>query len=117
MPSSMPDVNKRRHPRALCSQIVRMMFCDQARRKIVETGLIEDVGRNGLRISIGLPISPGKEVEFETTGFAGFALVRYCEFVDGGYAWGLEFPIGFEWDGTGWNPEHLLELPLKPRKS
>ncbi len=109
--------DQRRHPRALCSELVRISFNDQLGREIAETGLIEDVGRNGLRVSIGLPVSPGKEVRFSAPGFAGFARVRYCELSDSGYAWGLEFPIGFEWDSAVWNPRHLFELPLRARDS
>ena len=113
--SSSP-ADQRRHPRALCSELVSISYRDQAGRKVAETGLIEDVGRNGFRVSISLPVSPGREVYFDAPGFAGFARVRYCELSEASYAWGLEFPIGFEWDAAVWNPQHLLELPLRDRE-
>ena len=90
-----------------------MGYVDQSGREVSQTALIEDVGRNGLRISSSLPVGPGQAVRFEADGFRGRGQVRYCELVDAGFAWGVEFSKGFEWDRTRWNPQHLFELPLE----
>jgi hypothetical protein len=102
---------KRRYPRALCSELVRISFRDQRGRRIQETAVLEDLGEKGARISLSLPLTPGCQVSFNTVAFEVSAHVRYCELCDSGFAVGLDFAGDFRWDEKDWAPEHLLRLP------
>jgi len=76
-----------------------------------ETAVLEDLGEKGARISLGLPLTPGCQIGFQTAAFEASAHVSYCELSDSGFAVGLEFAANFRWDEKDWAPEHLLRLP------
>ena len=105
--------SRRRHPRSLCSELVQVSFRDQRGRRIQETGVLEDLGSGGARLSLSLPLPVGGQVNLRTTGFSVNAGVRYCELADAGYAVGLEFSAGTTWDERSWSPEHLLRIPSR----
>jgi ribulose bisphosphate carboxylase small subunit len=107
---SIPRV-KRRYTRALCSELVRISFRDQRGRRVQETAVLEDLGEQGARISLCLPLTPGCQVGFQAVSFEASAQVRYCELSDSGFAVGIEFADDFRWDEKDWAPEHLLRLP------
>ena len=86
---------------------------DQAGRWIRETGVIEDVGSNGLGVSLNLPVAVGRTVTVSNPRFRSQATVKHCEFEEYGYLLGLEFSGGFEWNRADWEPEHLLRWPKK----
>jgi hypothetical protein len=90
---------------------VRICFRDQRGRRIQETAVLEDFGEKGARISLGLPLTPGCRVAFQTAAFETSAQVSYCELCDSGFAVGIEFAGDFRWDEKEWAPEHLLRLP------
>ncbi len=102
---------KRSHVRALCSELVRISFRDQRGRRVQETAVLEDLGEQGARISLCLPLTPGCQVGFQAVAFEANAQVRYCELADSGFAVGIEFADNFRWDEKKWAPEHLLRLP------
>jgi hypothetical protein len=107
------DKDQRRSDRLMCSELVEIAFQDQAGRWIRETGVIEDVGSNGLGVSLNLPVAVGRTVTVSNPRFRSQATVRHCEFEEYGYLLGLEFSGGFEWNRADWEPEHLLRLPKK----
>jgi hypothetical protein len=95
----------------MCSELVQIAFQDQAGRCIRETGIIEDVGSNGLGISLNIPVGVGRTVMVSNPRFHSQAIVKHCVFEEYGYLLGLEFGGGFEWDRAEWEPEHLLSMP------
>lgn len=108
----MPSPPARRlHPRALCSELVQISFRDQRGRRMLETGVLEDLGERGARLSLSLPLTPGNQVGFRAAGFDAVAQVSYCELSDTGYAVGLEFASNSKWDEQSWSPEHMLKIP------
>ncbi len=110
--SPMPTpCDKRRHVRALCSELVQICFRDQRGRRIQETAVLEDLAEKGVRLSLSLPLTPGCQVAFQAGEFEASARVSYCELADSGFAVGLEFAGDFRWDEKEWAPEHLLRLP------
>ena len=110
-PYASPPPAKRRYARALCSELVRISFRDQRGRRIQETAVLEDLGEQGTRFSLCLPLTPGCLVGFQAGAFEASAQVRYCELSDSGFAVGIEFAGDFRWDEKEWAPEHLLRLP------
>ena len=106
-----PSINKRRSPRQMCSDFVKVSFADQDGRTVSDTGLLEDVSRQGLNISLNIPLPEGHDIELQIEGFSGKARVRYCNIGDYGYLIGLEFADHHEWDPKKWAPRHLLTIP------
>jgi hypothetical protein len=105
------DKEQRRSDRLMCSELVEIAFEDQTGRRIRETGVIEDVGSNGLGVSLHLPLAIGRIVTVSNARFRSEATVKHCEFEEYAYLLGLEFSGGFEWNPADWEPEHLLNLP------
>ena len=103
--------NKRRSPRQMCSDFVKVSFADQNGRTVSDTGLLEDVSRQGLNISLNIPLPEGQDIQLQIEGFSGKARVRYCNIGDYGYLVGLEFADEYEWDPKKWAPRHLLVIP------
>ena len=102
--------NRRVAARSLCSELVRIEFRDQKGEAVNFAGLLEDVSRRGLCISLSLPVSVGAEIQFQCDGFAGRASVEYCNLGDYSYLVGAAFLDGLEWDESVWRPRHLLAL-------
>jgi hypothetical protein len=102
---------RRRYPRALCSELVQVAFHDQRGRQVEETCVLEDVGQQGARLSLSIPLTVGGEVTLRARGFNVVAGVAYCELEDEAYAVGLEFSAGTQWEEEIWTPEHLLRIP------
>jgi len=102
--------NRRRAQRSLCSELVRVEYDDQRGRTVNLAGLLEDVGRDGLCISLSLPLRVGAEIRFACDGFFGRASVEYCNLGDYSYLVGAAFLDGLQWDETLWRPRHLLAL-------
>ena len=73
-----PSINKRRSPRQMCSDFVKVSFADQEGRTVSDTGLLEDVSQQGLNISLNIPLPEGQDIKVQTEGFSGKARVRYC---------------------------------------
>jgi hypothetical protein len=105
------DKEQRRSGRLMCSELVEIAFQDQTGLWVRETGVIEDVGSNGLGVSLNLPLSIGRAVTVSNNRFRTEATVKHCEFEVYGYLVGLEFSGGLEWNRADWEPEHLLPLP------
>ena len=95
----------------MCSELVEIAFQDQAGRSVCDTGIIEDVGVNGLGVRLNIPVSVGRTVTVSSPRFHSQATVKHCEFEEYGYLLGLEFSGGIEWDRADWEPEHLLSMP------
>ena len=108
-----PISNKRSSPRQMCSDYVKVSFADQDGRTVSDTGLLEDVGRQGLNISLNIPLPKGQDIKLQMEGFSGKARVRYCNIGDYGYLIGLEFADRYEWDPEKWAPRHLLTIPAE----
>ena len=104
-----PD--QRRSDRLMCSELVEIAFQDQTGRWICENGVVEDVGSNGIGVSLNLPVSVGRAVTVSNPRFRSQATVKHCQFEEYGYLLGLEFTGGFEWNRADWEPEHLLRFP------
>jgi hypothetical protein len=95
----------------MCSELVEIAFQDQTGRWICENGVVEDVGSNGIGVSLNLPVSVGRTVTVSNPRFHSQATVKHCQFEEYGYLLGLEFTGGFEWNRADWEPEHLLRFP------
>ncbi len=106
-----PRISKRRSSRQMCSDFVQVSFADQDGRTVSDTGLLEDVSRQGLNISLNIPLPEGQDIKLQSEGFSGKARVRYCNVGDYGYLVGLEFADRHEWDPKKWAPRHLLAIP------
>ena len=102
--------NRRKESRSLCSELVRIAFQDQRGETVVLTGLLEDVNRSGICISVSHPVGIDTEIEFECEGFDGAAAVKYCHLGNYGYLIGATFAEGLVWDESTWRPRHLLSL-------
>jgi hypothetical protein len=109
--SNAEDPDQRRSHRLMCSELVEIAFQDQTGRWVRETGVIEDVGSNGLGITLGIPVTVGRIVAVSNTRFRSEAIVKHCKFEDYAYLLGIEFSGGFEWNRSEWEPSHLLPLP------
>lgn len=102
--------NRRSTERSLCSELVRIEYCDQKGEIVNFAGLLEDVSRRGLCFSLSLPVSVGAEIRFQCDGFSGKASVEYCNLGNYSYLVGAAFLDGLEWDKSIWRPRHLLAL-------
>jgi hypothetical protein len=105
------DNNQRRSDRLMCSELVEIAFQDQTGRWVRETGVIENVGSNGLGVSLNIPVSVERMVTVSNARFRSEATVKHCAFEEYGYLLGLEFSGDFQWNQADWEPEHLLRLP------
>jgi hypothetical protein len=104
--------NRRETERSLCSELIRITHRDQKGETRSLAGLLEDVSRSGLCISLSLPVNVGVEIQFECDGFAGKASVEYCNLGDYSYLVGAAFLDSLEWDESIWRPRHLLALTM-----
>ena len=112
----MKPVNERRLlQRKMCSEFVEVFFRDQTGMGVTETGLLEDLSRTGLCVSLSVPVTVGEIVSFTCEGFEGSGEVRYCNLGEYGYLLGVRFGDGLEWDERQWKPRHLLSLPIDAR--
>jgi hypothetical protein len=108
MPKETQD--RRSTERSLCSELARIEYRDQQGEIVNVAGLLEDVSRRGLCLSLSLPVSVGAEIRFQCAGFSGKALVEYCNLGNYSYLVGAAFLDGLEWDKSIWRPRHLLAL-------
>lgn len=104
-----PVKERRQNPRELCSDFAQVTWLDDHARRISILGVLEDVSREGLCVSLDLPVPAGRDVHVHTRGIEGDAKVQYCELGDYGYLVGLEFSEGCSWEREKWRPKHLLE--------
>ena len=112
----LKPVNERRLlQRKMCSEFVEVFFRDQTGLGVTETGLLEDLSRTGLCVSLAVPVTVGEIVSFTCEGFEGSGEVRYCNLGEYGYLLGVRFGDGLEWDERQWKPRHLLSLPMDAR--
>ena len=72
----------------MCSELVEIAFQDQTGRWICETGVVEDVGSNGLGVSLNIPGQRGRAVTVSNPRFQSQATVKHCEFEEYGYLLG-----------------------------
>jgi len=89
---------------------MRITFKDRKGEAVLLTGLLEDLNRTGLCLSVSLPVSIGAAIEFECDGFAGTATVEYCNIGNYSYLVGVSFAEGLVWDEATWRPQHLLSF-------
>ncbi len=107
-----PDKERRRNTREMCSDFVQLAWTGDRGEQVVEVGVLEDVSREGMCVSVDTPVPVHSTVRVHTRGLDGAAEVRYCDRNETGYQVGLEFLDGCTWDREKWRPRHLLDEEL-----
>ncbi len=111
VPSTSKEPQERRNgARTLCSELVRVTFRDQTGEPVRQTGLLEDLSRDGLCVSLPYPLPVGAEIDFACDGFLGQARVEYCHIGLYSYLAGAKFSNGLVWNRSVWRPSHFLLL-------
>lgn len=102
-------MNRRRYGRWLCSSMANLRVEDGSRR-MFQTGIVEDISRQGLCVVTDTRISPGTPVRVSQGNEQIDTVARHCvsDYPD---MWrvGLAFSRGYEWSESEGSMEHLLD--------
>lgn len=101
--------DRRRESRLLCSDLVTLIWTDDARREHKEFAVLENVARTGASLMSGVPVPAGTELHVVSPQASFTGVVRHCEYDTNGYMVGVAFDRDSQWSGTKYLPEHLLD--------
>ena len=109
--SSMEQTkNRRTHERLLCSELLEVIWRDDAGRERRRIGNLEDISPAGICLQMEVAIPIGTAVTMLCGPGALSGVVRYCRSGDVGHSLGIEFDPGHEWSSERFRPKHLLDL-------
>jgi PilZ domain len=97
----------RRHRRYPLAGSVRILFQDAAGRDVVSKGQLVNVSVSGLQMMVDhqIPVRSYLFCNEPKLGISGRGSVRYCRYLKGKYAVGVDFS-----SGTGWREPAPPEL-------
>ena len=89
----------------LCSHLVRVKREEPAGS--VETGVLEEIRGEGMRVAVEDPCAPGQALTIKTDGFEQTTVVAACAQRETDYLVELRFCDAFRWTPEDWTPQHL----------
>ncbi len=101
---------RRAEDRYLCSDLVKILIAGAE-----EIANLEDISPSGACVQTEVAVRVGAEIEILCAGCRLKGQVRYCRFVDTGYDVGVQFAQRGSWHPEVYEPQHLLEIPVKRR--
>ena len=108
-PSSDDDRN-------LCAEFITVRWVDIDGTSHSEVATLEDISTTGACLLLEDSIRPGTEVSLHYPNGRYLGIVKYSTYEDIGYFHGVEFDADYRWSKSDFQPSHLLELPLEPKK-
>lgn len=104
---------RRSEPRYLCADLVKVVVYDTVRPSTTLVANLEDISPSGACIQLERALCVGADVDLVCSKCRMRGKVRHCRFVNIGYDVGVEFLAQEGWDRSKFEPDHLLEIPMK----
>ncbi len=101
---------RRSEPRYMCSELVTL--------RVNHANLVanlEDISPSGACLHSESEIADGTAIELITPRCTFKGVVRYCRFVGIGFDIGIGFESRAIWNRDRFEPEHLLDVPVRGR--
>ncbi|HLK64594.1 MAG TPA: PilZ domain-containing protein [Bryobacteraceae bacterium] len=104
---------RRSEPRYLCSELVRVVAPGSDAVPIETVANLEDISPSGACLQVEDALAVGTDIEIVCSACRLKGKVRYCRFVEIGYDVGVQLTPRESWDRRQFEPEHLLDIPVK----
>ena len=105
---------RRSEPRYMCSELVKIVTPGGVHSPPAEAvANLEDISPSGACVQLEEAIRVGTDIEIVCSACSLKGKVRYCRFVEMGYDVGVEFEPQAAWDRQQFQPDHLLDVPVK----
>jgi hypothetical protein len=106
-------LERRSEPRYMCSELVKIAIYGPDGPPAEAVANLEDISPSGACVQLEAAIRVGAEVEIVCSACRLKGRVRYCRLVEIGYDVGVEFETRAAWDRRQFEPDHLLDVPVK----
>jgi hypothetical protein len=103
---------RRSEPRYMCSELVTIRLNQPNTEWVVN---LEDISASGASLHSQTEIPEGTAIEMVTPRCSFRGVVRHCRFVEIGFAIGVSFESRAVWNRDRFEPEHLLDVPVRGR--
>lgn len=100
----------------MCSDLVRIVIHPAGGVPAETVANLEDISPSGACLQLEAAIREGTDVEIVCSTCRLKAKVRYCRLAETGYDVGVEFEPRMAWDRRRFEPEHLLDVPVRGRR-
>jgi PilZ domain len=107
---------RRSEPRFMCSDLVKIVTSGVDSPPLETVANLEDISPSGACVQLEESIRVGTDIEIICSTCRLKGKVRYCRFVEIGYDVGVEFEPRAAWDRRQFEPDHLLDVPVKSVK-
>ena len=104
---------RRSEPRYMCSELVTIVTPGAAGPPAEAVANLEDISPSGACLQLEEAIQVGTDIEIVCSQCRMKGKVRYCRFVEIGYDVGVALDPHAAWDRRRFEPDHLLDLPIK----
>lgn len=104
---------RRSEPRYMCSELVKIVTPGADGPLAEAVANLEDISPSGACVQLEEAIRVGTEIEIVCSACRLKGKVRYCRFVEIGYDVGVELVPRAAWDRRRFEPDHLLDVPVK----
>ncbi|MBZ5620613.1 MAG: PilZ domain-containing protein [Acidobacteriia bacterium] len=104
---------RRSEPRYMCSDLVRIVIHRLEGPPAEAVANLEDISPSGACVQLEAAIREGTDIEIVCANCRLQGKVRHCRFVEIGYDVGVEFEPRRAWDRRRFEPDHLLDVPVK----
>jgi hypothetical protein len=105
---------RRSEPRYMCSELVKIVTHNPDGPPAETVANLEDISPSGACVQLEVAIREGTDIVIVCSACLFKGTVRYCRFVEIGYDVGVEFESRGSWDRRRFEPDHLLDVPVKP---
>lgn len=107
---------RRSEPRYMCSELVKIVTPSADGPPAEAIANLEDISPSGACVQLEEAIRVGADIEIVCSACSLKGKVRYCRFGEMGYDVGVEFEPEAAWDRQRFEPDHLLDVPVKRLK-
>lgn len=107
---------RRSESRYMCSDLVKIVIPGVDGPPAETVANLEDISPSGACLQLEAAIRVGTDLEIVCSTCSLKGKVRYCRFVEIGYDVGVEFEAREAWDRRRFEPDHLLDVPVKGGK-
>jgi len=97
----------------LCSELVKIVTPGADGPPAEAVANLEDISPSGACVQLDEAIRVGTDIEIVCSACTLKGKVRYCRFVEIGYEVGVELDPQAAWDRQQFEPDHLLDIPVK----
>lgn len=104
---------RRSEPRYLCADLVTVVIHGLGGPVEEAVANLEDISPSGACLQLEAAVGVGTDIEIVCSTCRLKGKVRHCRFVEIGYDVGVEFEPRAAWDPARFEPQHLLDVPVR----